>query len=1251
MLGKLFSLGTGAPSGSTVSLGTGHDAQTQTFVSLESVQEDVHTRNLLFPDADALYQSRNGQVFSLSCSTDLPQSLAQHPFDDRGDLDLELRDVRILIMQDALGSFPSTLLYDSHAPAHTQEQQGTSTVPPNPGSTSGGGVGVGASNAPESRKIPVSPRKGSTSSIRTQTDSPQPRQGAFDRRASLHGGRGVAFVETELQKSTREYREEISTFSGCVFGNSELMAYKGTSTKVHIMPSNAPEQPRSEWRPEWNSMFGDGRGSAGRAKGNRFSQSYTSDTASPMQAPLAPPTHQSPTRQVDRQRILITRLFPVALPTDDADSGQLFSPQGRAPEDGSGFPFPQTSDDAPKKKKPQPRQKRTPMYAIVLAISLPQAPPNTMLAPHKSNSTMRGPGSYNEQDSFPSSYGSLKRSGWSANYNDLTESAFAAADVEDRIDALTQHWDIIMRTLTSLQSKMTTLLMAMLRCAAISTPDPHCQVPPFVAQRNPSLGPRRPEDVSHVKPSKSNAKHVHLQPSCLAQDQYIARKVDEARNRIVTGLGAARVATGQGRWGMWRDEVRSMVRLSSKKERETFFISLLTGFLSTHTDWLLALSPVAYRKRHILQQRGKTDDEVALSSRTIIVANDKMMARRLIFLLSAFLPTNQPMPVARAHRPSTAASGPTSNSPPSFIVPLFREESLRKRINRRGVSRHSRTASACARGSGVPATLAHLTMDDGTNRRGDPDTTRPVVIPMLASDSSSNRKSTAIATAMPPETLVPHFVPIVRLEEVQGQGVGKKSCTASTAATDDLKRSLKRGESASSINQPSSDPSTQSQSQSQNQGHGQIQGQGQGHGQASGWGSVISGLWPGKKTPPSTAASSAVSSQHSGKEDSMPAPRLPSFSHHAAPSKANKLEHMVNEVTVPPVITESRPKPSAAVNVHVPEGLRGLGAHQLELESTARLLGLDLPPDPTGAFVSAIKTTINEDDGVIDVDVPFPDFVTASETAVSSPSSSGYLSTPGFGGLESFEHASRMTVDGDLPLNVAGWLPSYHPDFALQAIPDQEGLMDAVKASLRAEPSPTVVQTTENEPDRWVDVSSAIVANTMTNKVTRIRYRRLIRPKSIQERHPIHHGAANIYGTATPSAPNHDNLLEEEFITETVDIVDNILAEAVDKVTGLHGTDTPSTSQGTILSGTAASQSTDAGSADGASQSLEVPREQCKTVVLSALEAVIRTTIEATEREAQARPGAPRNIIIKRDSESLLREAVRGWLQGIDMGD
>src|SRR5450432_3791598 len=82
---------------------------------LDSNLEDQFTYNLLFPDAEAL--CHNDQVFPLSSGTVLtpvPVSI----FDVNGDIDLDMRDVRVIIMQEATISTGSAyLLYDSHTPS------------------------------------------------------------------------------------------------------------------------------------------------------------------------------------------------------------------------------------------------------------------------------------------------------------------------------------------------------------------------------------------------------------------------------------------------------------------------------------------------------------------------------------------------------------------------------------------------------------------------------------------------------------------------------------------------------------------------------------------------------------------------------------------------------------------------------------------------------------------------------------------------------------------------------------------------------------------------------------------------------------------------------------------------------------------------------------------------------------------------------------------------------------------------------
>ncbi|KAH6659201.1 folliculin-interacting protein N-terminus-domain-containing protein [Truncatella angustata] len=1175
MLGKLFSL----TSGSAAASPSSQNSQASTNESPESVQEDIHTRNLLFPDTQTLY-SRQDQVFPLSTSTALTPGSPSN-FDYDGEVDLDVRDVRVIVMQDSLGTTNPCLLYDSH-PAPP--------VPPTEPRQSPGASHT-QSFVKDLRRNPASSRKTSLSYSRPmviQPDSPQPRQGAFDRRPSVQA-RTFTSAENEAQRAAREYREELSSFTSCIFANTEVMSYKGTSTKVHIVPSDS--------RPDVSSSFaGDGKGSIGRSslRSSRLSQSFTAESASAAFSAVV-----GSSRSKDRKKILVTRLFPVNLPNDDPETpGTGVTPHSRLSEDGSGFPFPCSPDECgAKKKKSQPKQKRTPIPT--------QQPPSA------TKNAFKGPNSYNEQDSFPSSFNSARRSGWtmvSTGYgSDSIDSAYSN-EVEDKMDAITQHWDIIMRTLTHLQSVVATTLFPMLKQADHMAPDPH--QPSIAAQvaRSSSINSRRGSNASQIqmKPPKTNAKLISLPPNCLMNEQQIAREIDAARVRIVTGLRATRVVTGQGRWGPWREEARWVAKYAGGKEQGFFFYKLLTGFLATHIDWLQALSPVWYRRRHYQQQKAKNDEDTSLPSRTIIISNDKMAARRLIFLLSAFLPTNQQLPTIRPQVRNTSAS--FSHSPPSFIIPILKEESLRRKINRRpaaprGAS-HQRSFSIQSQATtrsaiGIPAQLDHLSMDALHGRRpSDATLFKPTALSSHGSDATTRKSSAATTNTIVPDAAVPHFASIHRTNTRRSHRPG----SSGSMAADDLKRTLRRGDSVGQT----SNVSTESQRRSSN------------------WGSVISGLWSARRRESSTSTTHTLDFplSHDGPLASPVRPL----------GRKDKLSEMVSEecaVETPTKDEFDGPLDNVEGQVTHPDTPRTLERRgQMAQDIVKRT------PDPLGAFESPVKTSISADDGIIDVDVPFPDYLTSfTESAISSPSSSGYLSTPGLGagGVDSFEHFSRVAVDGEAPLNVAGWLQQFHPDFALQAVQPQPDLLEKIKESLKAEPTPSyhVHQLPIEWPtEQWVDVSSAIVADTTTFTIKRIRFRRLVKPKMPANRGGIqnHSSSTNPYSSSimTPALSPYEQPLEESMEEETLYTWDEALIDAVEKVTAhmvLGSQDSSTTNSSRSVSKRRERSDSDASESElpkltaSHADIPEVPRAECKTVVLSALENIVQEVVDQREKE------------------------------------
>jgi hypothetical protein len=1218
MLGKLFNLTSGSAGGASSNQGASSSKQ-----SPESVQEEIHTRSLLFPDSQALYY-RQDQVFPLSSASALPSS-SPNTFDYEGEVGLDVRDVRVIIMQDSLGSVNPSLLFDSHsipaAPASDNRQAPSATH--------------SQTFMKDLRKNPTSPRKSSLGQssrpMVIQPESPQQRQGAFDRRSSF-AARNYTYAETEAQRVAREYREELASFTSCIFANTEVMSYKGTSTKVHVVPS--------ELRPEVSSSYvGDGKGSVGRTsmRSSRLSQSFTSESA----AAAFPPSGAS-SRPGDRKKILVTRLFPVNLPSDDPETPNTAAThQSRLSEDGGGFPFPISPDEPAIKKKKQPKQKRTPMYAVALVLQLPANSTNPIPAATKPG--FRGPSSYTEQDSFPSSFSSARRSGWtmvgSGNGLEAFDSTFSN-EVDDKMDAITQHWDIIMRTLTHLQSVVATTLFPMLKQADYLSPDPHTPTISTQIARTASINNRRGSNASQIKPPKTNAKLVTLSPNCLMPEVQISREVEAARIRIVTGLRATRVVTGQGRWGPWREEARWVAKWAGGKEQGFFFFNLLTGFLATHTDWLQALSPLWYRRRHYQQQKAKSEEDTSLPSRTIIISHDKMAARRLIFLLSAFLPANQQLPTVRSQRPATSAS--FSHSPPSYIIPILKEESLRRKINRRptaprGAS-HQRSFSIQSQGTtrsatGIPAQLAHLSMDTHHGRRqSDASLFKPTAFSLQGNDLNTRKSSAATTNTITPDAAVPHF----STGHAGDRRPSNRPGSSGSMAADDLKRTLRRGDSIGHASFVGSDSTRRS----------------------SNWGSVISGLWSARRRESSVGTTHHLD-RPLGYDSPLTSPTK-------LPGRREKLSPMVGEgaALVSPTASQFEAPSNPSKGMEQPDTPTTL-EHRSRADQQEPV---KRTPAPSGAFESPVKTSINADDGVIDVDVQFPDYLTSFESAISSPSSSGYLSTPGLGaGLDGFEQFSRIAVDGEAPLNVAGWLQQFHPDFALQAIPPQSDLLDKVRESLMAEPTPSIPANqlpVEWQTERWVDVSSAIIADTTTFTIKRLRFRRLIRPKASIDRNSGHFlsSSTNPYSSSlmTPALSPYEQPLKERIDEEILVTWDEDLIDAVERVVAQTAHTTKENSANSSRSVSKRRERSDSEASDlehtgpptvsPPDDNLEVPRAECKTVVLSALEGIVQGIVDQREKEAQS-PSVKVTYESSKEKESAIRGAIRNWLENVELGE
>lgn len=480
MLGRLFS---SANSAATSPNGT----RPSTAAAPES--DDLHTRNLLYPDTASSFHS------SLSCSH---TSSSGSGFGENIDLDSD-RDVRVIIAQDATATELKAVLYDSQ-PAPKNMGQSQSVFEDNGPLSPGLG---GSYNRSRRRPVPPNHPFGTSSIHPTQSAS------------------GVA------------PEHEMTVLTDCMFGSAPL-AYKGPSTKVHILPTVEERKGRIRNSP----------GSSRRGSLRNLS-------SAPQQ--LEPEPHKD-----GRKEVLITRLFSVVMPPSPTLPNPFSGSNDHTPTPtgslGSqhGFPFPKMGNGAQPVSGPAAAAARiikppkTYMYALGLIISLPSPavynrPSTTSSLSLSHKCCQRSTCASFEHDHGHADFlcstspsfddGHFPQHSLSSLRSDaVIDDLQTPSSIDDRMDLITKHWDVINRALSDLQRVAQTRILNFLNTNGITSPQAPCQN------------------------GSKNRKRIELQQLALKDDDCVRREVDRLRWRIVTGIKVPRVVTGQGKWGVWRDE-------------------------------------------------------------------------------------------------------------------------------------------------------------------------------------------------------------------------------------------------------------------------------------------------------------------------------------------------------------------------------------------------------------------------------------------------------------------------------------------------------------------------------------------------------------------------------------------------------------------------------------------------------------------------------------------------------------------------
>jgi hypothetical protein len=1073
--------------------------------TLDPVTDNSHTLGLLFPDV-FLPTDHDGSPQSLPAAELLTHPLAPHlrgavasalasasdHVPDSADFDLEHpRDIRVLIAQATTsGASDPLVLFDSKPPpvqtpvesprlTHSRGSSRNENIGPITPITATPNAGFGTASAARTaaaRGSVVPPiqedhrhRRTSSSLSNTAATAATSGLGAFQRARGRRGS--ISSVHSISEGHGRTEGDEVERIAlGCMFENMQS-SYKGTSNKVHIIPLVSKPYDNSMCSTSLTNEFGSL--SMGRPPVMRRPSSL-STSHKPGDQPDPELLREDATQiQPGRRIVLVTRTFSITWVDDEVVDDQRLA-----------LKDPKDTPERPT-RLPRRRANRSPMFAITVVLHLPISPSDSSPPVSRTGTfgrkTLRKDSTSLSHTSMASSMESDKR-GPSYTMDTLFGldglAASFSSDVDEKVDLIGQHWDVISRTLTTLQSLVQNKILALLK--------------PLSLQQRPT----------------------RLSKKALALDPDVKKAVDDGCIRIIRGMKIPHAHTGHGQWGAWREEARWLKSWVGKKD-DAFLPIVMAAFLGTHTDWLHTLAPKWYRRRHKEQHRHSVNDS-SVPCRTIILADNRMAARRMIFLLTAFLPSDtSARGDASPLRPSTAASFRAySQSPPK----VYRKESLRRVLNRRGKAGMSRTGLPMSRTSSIVAPPESLDGTETGTVRGEeavfdspklgdspkPDDGRPKLTEV---DPAGQKSSTPTSTVTPATVEIRPF--FTRRTSMGGATHSRTSSAASATLIQPLTRTASTG----------AEPPRPTR-----------------------WGSLRN-LWPlGSRRESTSELSDAMQTTDEGLG-------IAGVRNLTSPTKLQKmvdeLHGIATEVVHSQSTTDSDPTAFPSPELHSGEA-SGTSPEQEAPQSHARKYSqpIDVP----------IKLSFNKDDGVIDVEVPFPDFgspmmipAAATPLAPFSPStgttaaplifsgSGSHSGSPSLAGSSAPSHhstslaaaAAAATMSprdaSDRAPSVAGYIDAVHPDFALQAMRRYDGVLEDVRAAMSAEPNPPVTATAmaawraadaaaaaaaaasaggtgaQAAPapaaptERWLDVCTALVVDADRRTVHRLRLRRRVR--------------------------------------------------------------------------------------------------------------------------------------------------------------
>ncbi|KAJ9613158.1 hypothetical protein H2200_003099 [Cladophialophora chaetospira] len=913
-----------------------------------------------------------------------------------------------------------------------------------------------------------------------------------------------------------------------------------------------------------------------------------------------------------RDAVLVTRMFPVVLPETQDD----LRPHRRSSAGQAGPPT-LTSDDREQQdgvpmqnKKPKLVEKKTPVFAIGLLFYLPRP---SDIRPATSSTRPPSRASFSAS-STPNSQGSGSFSSWTF-LNAIPEHLWTdegSTYLTDKgIEIVVRNWDVILRSLSVVEALASTEITELL------------QEVNFALISSAARAAKAPKGPSE---QRTNQRNVYLRtPNRLVQVTQLRRAAKHTLWRISYALRVPRVLTGLGldNGGHWLDEARYLVRLCGTRQQNFFLFNLLTAFLGNHTEWLERLGPDWYRKQFRALNKGKPPSS-NLASRTVIICESRSTARRIIFLLASFLPRNALAKRGTEYLSPLLTPDISSSSPAKRTL---NEGSLRRHAHnksrdghvafpRRDISGLSTSVSSSESVSAISQAIRSNTRSATSRNDFEPGPSIHPSVFVPTDGSAQPPKTNATSSTATPgiATPVPHFTTktdsyFPESAIVDGDAIG---------ASADLARILRRDSTTQARSRP---PSIN-------------------------WGSLVnnvSGLWS-KRQDSITSVDEIIAASTTGSLSERR--RLAPKSVPIQSRLPSQLEAMVGE----------------AARL----GNKGSSDHA-DGYTTARHPSID-PSE-----VRPPQLTVDEKDGVIDVDLNLPGFISWDDGKISSPPSSLHHHSPSYASTDEggSSYSSRSFGAGSAtsnPANVAGYLKRYHEDFVLQGVKSYPQLQDEIKQSMSREQNPAsdvcgLYAEGQTKEDRWINVGTTLLADFRNFSIQRLTLRRLAQSDAVLDRSAADHEPS------TSSRPqSHAKVtISERFDSEKVMDFDTTLTDAIERV--LNETEavrhTPSATSRThyrnVSTGTTSSAMSLPVAISGPGKTraqYHIPalsQSGCRQAVVGALEEVVKSVNLDLAKHHRSR-GADGQVTIdeveavkqQMKQDNVLREGVKKWLLNVE---